>query len=258
MKINFFKYQGAGNDFVIIDNRSGNIRLTTAQVNFLCDRRFGIGADGLMLVAQAEGYDYRMVYFNADGHESTMCGNGGRCMAAFTYHAGLAGTEQFFTAVDGAHKANILSGDLVSLEMQDVTHITIEEDATILNTGSPHFVQFVADVAAIDVYKEGKAIRNRDQFQPKGINVNFVMATPSGLKIRTYERGVEAETLACGTGVTAAAIASAADKTGKLIIPVEAMGGMLEVSFEKKDAQQATNIWLKGPAKMVFSGTIEI
>lgn len=258
MKINFFKYQGAGNDFVIIDNRSGNIRLTTAQVNFLCDRRFGIGADGLMLVEQAEGYDYRMVYFNADGNESTMCGNGGRCIAAFTRHNGIAGTAQSFVAVDGGHKANILSGDLVSLEMQEVTSIEKEADATILNTGSPHFVQFVEDVTHIDVYKEGKAIRNREQFQPKGINVNFVMATETGLKIRTYERGVEAETLACGTGVTAAAIASAAGKTGRMTIPVEAMGGMLEVSFEKTDAQHAIDIWLKGPAKMVFSGTIEI
>lgn len=258
MKINFFKYQGAGNDFVIIDNRSGNIQLTTAQVNFLCDRRFGIGADGLMLVEQAEGYDYRMVYFNADGNESTMCGNGGRCIAAFTHHAGMAGGEQFFVAVDGPHKANILSEDVVSLQMQDVSQIEIAQDATILNTGSPHFVQFVADVATIDVYKEGKAIRNRAQFQPKGINVNFVMATDTGLKVRTYERGVEDETLACGTGVTAVAIASAADKTGQMTIPVEAMGGMLEVSFEKTDAQHAHNIWLKGPAKMVFSGTIEI
>ncbi|MBL7704379.1 MAG: diaminopimelate epimerase [Taibaiella sp.] len=258
MKIDFFKYQGAGNDFVIIDNRSGAIRLTTAQVNFLCDRRFGIGADGLMLVEQAEGYDYRMVYFNSDGNESTMCGNGGRCIAAFTFHSGLAGAEQFFTAIDGAHKANILPGDLVSLQMQDVEHIDIEDKASILNTGSPHFVQFVEDVAGIDVYTEGKAIRNREQFQPKGINVNFVMNTRAGLKIRTYERGVEDETLACGTGVTAAAIASAAGKTGKMTVPVEAMGGMLEVSFEKTDAQHAVNIWLKGPAKMVFSGTIEI
>lgn len=258
MKINFFKYQGAGNDFIILDNRSGEIQLTTAQVNFLCDRRFGVGADGLMLVEQAGGYDYRMVYFNADGNESTMCGNGGRCIAAFTHHKGLAGAEQYFVAVDGPHKANILSTDMVSLQMQDVARIETADGATILNTGSPHFVQFVEDVAAIDVYKEGKAIRNREQFQPKGINVNFVMATGSGLKVRTYERGVEDETLACGTGVTAAAIASAAGKTGQMTIPVEAMGGMLEVSFEKTEDQQVQNIWLKGPAKMVFSGTIEI
>ena len=258
MKIDFFKYQGAGNDFVIIDNRSGAIGLTMAQVNFLCDRRFGIGADGLMMVEQADGYDYRMVYFNADGNESTMCGNGGRCIAAFSFHSGIAGAEQFFTAIDGAHKANILPGDLVSLQMQDVDHIDMDDKVSILNTGSPHFVQFVEDVTCIDVYGEGKAIRNREQFQPKGINVNFVMATAAGLKIRTYERGVEDETLACGTGVTAAAIASAAGKTGKMTVPVAAMGGMLEVSFEKTDAQHATNIWLKGPAKMVFSGTIEI
>ncbi|OJV53045.1 MAG: diaminopimelate epimerase [Bacteroidetes bacterium 43-16] len=258
MKINFFKYQGAGNDFVIIDNRSQSIQLTTEQVNFLCDRRFGIGADGLMLVEQAEGYDYRMVYFNADGHESTMCGNGGRCIAAFTHHTGVSGKEQLFIAIDGPHKANILSPDLVSLQMQDVDQVEQSEEATILNTGSPHFVKFVQDVATVDVYSEGKTIRNRDQFQPKGINVNFAMFTDSGLKVRTYERGVEDETLACGTGVTAAAIASATDKTGHITVPVATLGGMLEVSFDKTDDQHINNIWLKGPAQLVFSGTIDI
>jgi diaminopimelate epimerase len=258
MNIHFYKYQGAGNDFVIIDNRSFPIQLSTAQIAFLCDRRFGIGGDGLMLLQSLPGADFEMVYYNADGNESTMCGNGGRCIAAFANHLGIVEKDMNFKAIDGMHQASILENHIVALHMQDVASIEFEEDVTILNTGSPHYIKRVADVKQIDVFNEGRAIRNQDTFQPKGINVNFVAEDATGLTIRTYERGVEDETLACGTGVTAAAIASVKKNIGTFEIPVTAMGGNLSVSFEKKTDNTAENIILTGPATLVFEGDIII
>ncbi|HRP89419.1 MAG TPA: diaminopimelate epimerase [Edaphocola sp.] len=258
MEISFFKYQGAGNDFVMIDNRNGNIQLSTEQIARLCDRRFGIGADGLILLENAIGYDYRMVYFNADGNESTMCGNGGRCLAAFAYHLGVAGINQSFIAIDGPHLAKIVQQNEVALQMKDIESIELYNEDVILDTGSPHYIRFVKEVDAVNVYLEGKAIRNLERFQPKGINVNFVQKTLEGLKIRTYERGVEDETLACGTGVTAAAIANASSDTGKQSVKVQALGGDLLVDFEKIDNQHFQNVWLTGPALLVFKGEITI
>lgn len=258
MKIHFYKYQGAGNDFIIIDGRDTALGLSEAQIQFLCDRRFGIGADGLMLLERAEGYDHKMVYFNADGHESSMCGNGGRCIAAFAHMIGATGSEQHFLAIDGPHLAKIIEADQVALQMKDIDRIEFDEEATIMDTGSPHFVKFVADLEAIDVVAEGRAIRNRARFQPKGINVNFVQLTGEGIKVRTYERGVEDETLACGTGVTASAIAAACNLSGDITTVVKAAGGELEVRFTKHDAQKINNVWLNGPAQFVFEGHIEI
>lgn len=257
MKIQFYKYQGAGNDFVLIDNRDGQINLSTEQVAFLCDRRFGIGADGLMLLQSKEGVDFEMVYYNADGNESTMCGNGGRCIAAFAYHKGVVGREMNFEAIDGLHDAVILPNDNVALHMTNVEAIHFENGYTVLNTGSPHYVKEVADTQAVNVFEEGRSIRNQQEYQPKGINVNFVAPNTVGLNVRTYERGVEDETLACGTGVTAAAIASVKEKTGIFQIAVKAMGGNLSVMFEKRTPDTAENIILTGGAKFVFEGTIE-
>lgn len=258
MTVHFYKYQGAGNDFVILDNRNKTYSLTTEQINFLCDRRFGIGADGLMLLETAEGYDFRMVYYNADGNESTMCGNGGRCIAAFAQHLSVAGNQQSFIAIDGPHEALIRDNGIVSLQMQDIDVIEFGSDAAILNTGSPHYVSFDEDIDVLDIFTEGRNIRNADRFQPKGINVNFVERTASGLRIRTYERGVEDETLACGTGVTAAAIASVGEATGHFEIAVSARGGDLSVQFDKTGAQTVRNVWLTGPAQAVFAGTIDL
>lgn len=258
MKINFYKYQGAGNDFVIIDNRDNNIQLSTAQINFLCDRRFGIGADGLMLLENADGFDYKMLYYNADGNESTMCGNGGRCIAAFAKKIEAAQAEQHFIAIDGPHLATIIEADTVALQMKNINHIEIDKEASILDTGSPHFVKFVTKLDGIDVVTAGRDIRNRERFQPKGINVNFVEVVDDKIKVRTYERGVEDETLACGTGVTAAAIAAACNKTGIIETDVEAMGGDLKVRFNKINSNQIEDIWLTGSAKLVFEGEIEI
>jgi diaminopimelate epimerase len=258
MNIHFYKYHGAGNDFILVDNRELNIKLNTEQIAFLCHRRFGVGADGLMLLQSVKDADFEMVYFNADGNESTMCGNGGRCIAAFAHRLGITGDTMEFKAIDGMHRAEILQDGTVALHMQDVSAIEFEENFTILNTGSPHFIQWVDDAATIDVFAEGRKIRNRSEFRPKGINVNFVNKTGNGINIRTYERGVEDETLACGTGVTAAAIAVVGKEIGSYAIPVKAMGGMLSVSFDKKSETTAEHIILTGGATFVFEGEVEI
>lgn len=258
MELNFYKYQGAGNDFILIDNREGIIALHTEQIARLCDRHFGIGADGLMLLQPDEESDFEMVYFNSDGRESTMCGNGGRCIAAFAYKLGVAGKQMNFKAIDGLHFAVVKDNNIVALQMQDVTEIEFGNGYEVLNTGSPHFVSWVESAVDVQVVEEGRAIRNNERFQAEGINVNFVNRNGNGITIRTYERGVEDETLACGTGVTAAAIVSVGQQTGVFHIPVAAKGGDLSVSFEKTGPQRAENIILTGGANFVFEGKMEI
>ena len=255
----FYKYHGTGNDFILIDNRDGKIKLTTEQVAHLCHRRFGIGADGLMLLEEAPGYDFKMVYYNSDGGESTMCGNGGRCMTAFAKELSIITTSALFVAIDGEHTATIHQDGLISLHMKDVDSMEIHEGYTILNTGSPHYVKWVEDVVHADVYGEGNAIRNQDEFQPKGINVNFVHAiAPNKLLVRTYERGVEDETYSCGTGVVASAIAATKDTTGIFATKIETPGGELEVTFTKHAPHSAVTVVLTGPAALVFKGDIKL
>jgi diaminopimelate epimerase len=256
--IHFYKYQGTGNDFIIIDHRAGNIQLSREQIAFLCHRRLGIGADGLMLLESAEGYHFKMVYYNADGNESTMCGNGGRCITAFARHLNLINEKAFFIAIDGEHQAQFTQDNQIALQMNDVAEIQHDTTHSILNTGSPHYVLWHKDVAEIDVFKEGRAIRNKSEFAPKGINVNFVTAGTNGLSVRTYERGVEDETLSCGTGVTAAAIAASKDAVGKFDTQVTTPGGMLNVSFTKNSPDTATDVVLTGPATFVFEGDIQL
>ncbi|MEN9370683.1 MAG: hypothetical protein RI952_1548 [Bacteroidota bacterium] len=255
----FYKYQGAGNDFIIFDNRKHELDfLSKDQVKMLCDRRFGIGADGLMLLENDSELDFKMVYFNADGAESTMCGNGGRCLVKFAQSLNIFDKETNFLAVDGHHNAKF-SDDLVSLKMIDVTDIKNSNGEFILNTGSPHYIKFVDDLTNYPVYEEGKKIRNSADFKAEGINVNFVAKTNNGIKVRTYERGVEDETLSCGTGVTAAAIAYAQlnNLYDQQNIAIETLGGNLNVSFLRtKDS--FTEVYLKGPAVMVYSGSIAI
>ncbi len=254
----FHKYHGTGNDFILIDNRDGSITLTKSQVAYMCHRRFGIGADGLMLLELAAGYDFRMVYYNSDGGESTMCGNGGRCITAFAKSLGIVDTVADFLAIDGPHTARICNNGVISLHMKDVADMSIYDDHTILNTGSPHYIQWEKDVKEVDVFTAGRAIRNRDQFQQDGINVNFVQFIDDKLFVRTYERGVEDETLSCGTGVTAAAIAATCSATGSFETGIETPGGHLEVSFTKNTAVSATDVVLTGPAVFVFSGSIDV
>ena len=257
MKLSFFKYQGTGNDFVILDNRRNQLSLHTEQIAFLCDRRMGIGADGLMLLQEKPGYDFEMVYFNADGKQGSMCGNGARCIVAFAASLGIVESKTHFLAVDGSHEALIPSFQYVSLKMKDVSHITRDGQYCILNTGSPHYVQFEKEIEGIDVVKEGRKIRYSEAFAAEGINVNFVAKENNHLIVRTYERGVENETHSCGTGVTAAALASA-DATGSYQITVQTPGGNLSVSFEKAANDQYSNIWLSGPATFVFTGEINL
>jgi len=258
MHIQFYKYQGTGNDFILIDNRDRTLHLSLKEIAFLCDRRFGIGADGLMLLELEAGYDFKMVYYNSDGNESTMCGNGGRCITAFAQQLGIIESEANFLAVDGDHKATIHPDKSVSLQMVDVPEITKSDACFILNTGSPHYISWVEDLDGLDVFQEGRMIRNREQFQPKGINVNFAKRLTDGIRVRTYERGVEDETLSCGTGVTAAAIAFSDIATGKFSIAVETPGGRLEVSYEKDSPYTAKNVILTGPAQFVFEGNIDL
>ena len=259
MQVHFYKYQGTGNDFVIIDNREGKVVLDTRQINHICDRRFGIGADGLMLLEIAEGYDFKMVYYNADGNESTMCGNGGRCITAFAKKLGVIVDQANFIAIDGPHQATINNDNTVSLGMQNVQGIILNNDHSILDTGSPHYVTFVEDIELVDVYSKGKVIRTQEKFQPKGINVNFVQTlNDTEINVRTYERGVENETLSCGTGVTACAIATVKNKTGSFNTSINTPGGKLAVSFTKPAFDKATDITLTGPTQLVFEGDIEI
>lgn len=262
--IPFIKYQGAGNDFVLVDQRrhkwieAGDKHLVAR----LCNRRFGIGADGLILLQNCPDADFEMVYFNSDGGLSTFCGNGGRCVAAFAASLGIVGEKARFRAADGLHEAEISGegeGMRVRLSMRNLNQWKRDGDAWILDTGSPHYVRFAPQIADIDLGREGAAVRYAEPYaRSGGINVNFVCETgPNAIAIRTYERGVEAETLACGTGVTAAALAYALrrDLYGDLRIAVSAQGGALAVAF-RRAASGFERVWLEGPAVRVFEGTI--
>lgn len=260
MLLQFHKYQGTGNDFILVDNRKGAIFLDHACIAALCNRRFGIGADGLMLLENHDGYDFRMVYYNSDGNESSMCGNGGRCIVSFAHKLGLGTNGKFsFLAIDGAHEA-IISGNRVELKMQDVREVEKIGDSYYLNTGSPHLVNFVQGITSLDIVKEGRAIRYSDRFAEEGTNVNFVESIGEDIHVRTYERGVEDETFSCGTGVTACALVAAITgvSTGRNSCVLQTPGGTLEVSFERVLEQNFYNIWLKGDALYVFSGEIEV
>jgi diaminopimelate epimerase len=260
MKLLFYKYQGTGNDFIILDNRNNEVgQLSPQQIHHLCDRKFGIGADGLMLLSIKEGYDFEMLYYNADGNESSMCGNGGRCLVKFAYEMGIHKSLYKFLAIDGEHKAEINTKGIVRLKMQDVNEVEEHGSYSILNTGSPHFIKFANNVKDIDVVESGRDIRYSKAFEQKGINVNFVeKLDESTIFVRTYERGVEDETLSCGTGVTAAALVSAHNDNGFNDVAIKTTGGNLHVEFEKMSETHFTNIWLCGPATFVFKGQIEL
>lgn len=258
MTIQFYKYQGTGNDFVIIDNRDGNIHLTTEQVKFLCDRRFGIGGDGLMLLNNLAGYDFYMMYYNADGRESSMCGNGGRCLTRFAHDMGIHKDTFHFLAVDGEHKASLAENGWINLKMKDVDGITNHHGDFVLNTGSPHYIKSVGDVMNMDVFAEGRHIRYSKEFAAEGVNVNFVEPAEKKIIVRTYERGVEDETYSCGTGVTASALVFAHNENGFNRIDIQTKGGHLAVEFEKKSEQVFENIWLCGPAVFVYKGEVDL
>lgn len=260
MKIKFDKYQGAGNDFILLDNRENTLdQLKVEQVRKMCDRRFGIGADGLMLLNKKEGFDFEMVYFNADGNKGSMCGNGGRCITQFASALGIKKNEYLFSAIDGIHKAEINLEKEIKLEMNNVKDIEFSLDHYVLDTGSPHYVKFIKGIEDYDVVTEGRKIRNSKEFAKKGINVNFVeILSDDKIYVRTYERGVEDETLSCGTGVTASALVAAHNDNGFNRVEVKTRGGNLSVEFDKKSDREFVNIWLCGPATFVYSGEIEL
>lgn len=256
MELEFYKYQGTGNDFIMIDNRAQGFDETNIPlVTRLCDRRFGIGSDGLILIKEKEGYDFEMVYYNADGSQS-MCGNGARCAVAFSRFLGLLSDSCRFYAIDGPHEARFHQGQ-VELGMSPVTGIsTIEEDFYV-NTGSPHHIRLVDEIKDFPVVEEGARIRYSDRY-PKGTNVNFVsVISDQEIFVRTYERGVENETLSCGTGVTACALVVGAIK-GQNKVKIQTLGGTLMVSFTSNPDGSFKDVLLIGPAEQVFHGSIKV
>ncbi|PKA81915.1 diaminopimelate epimerase [Ulvibacter sp. MAR_2010_11] len=255
MEFGFFKYQGTGNDFVILDNRLQVFpKNNTKLVAQLCDRKFGIGADGLILLEKHPTAHFTMVYYNADGNPSSMCGNGGRCITHFAKYLNIIDKKAVFEAVDGMHEATI-DNDIVSLKMNNVPFVSVADGYTFLDTGSPHHVQIVSNLDTFNVFSEGRRLRN-DLYGKEGANVNFVEAIKDDIfAVRTYERGVEDETLSCGTGVTAVAIAlfetgiASANK-----VQLQTPGGILTVTFTKTSSGYE-NIYLIGPAVQVYKGT---
>jgi diaminopimelate epimerase len=257
LKQAFYKYHGAGNDFIMIDNRDGHFDKTNLQlVRFLCHRHFGVGSDGLILLENHPELDFTMVFYNPDGSQS-FCGNGSRCAMAFAKRLGMIENTCTFLSTDGVHKGEYISDDEIHLNMHDVTHVEIGDDYCSLNTGSPHYIRFVDDIEHVDVYAEGKKIRHNERFKQEGVNVNFVQRLDdTSIAIRTYERGVENETLACGTGIVAAALASRLKYTTSTHINVKARGGDLLVKFDAKTTNHFINVWLVGPAVFVFEGKV--
>ena len=260
MIIEFYKYEGTGNDFIIIDNRELKFKPYQKSISKLCNRRFGIGADGLILLQNKKGYDFEMIYFNSNGNEGSMCGNGGRCITALANHLGITKNETKFSAIDGEHQSIVISENnnisTISLKMLDVNKIEVYDDFYFINTGSPHYVKFINNINNFDVYNKGKKIRYDKKFIPTGTNVDFVEIIKNAIFVRTYERGVENETLSCGTGVIASALATAI-KTGSNndFFNIQTKGGNLKVSFKKYN-NSFTDIWLEGPVSFVFKGEI--
>ncbi|AWG20024.1 diaminopimelate epimerase [Flavobacterium faecale] len=260
MQVEFYKYQGTGNDFVMIDNRNETFPKNDIKtIAHLCDRRFGIGGDGLILLENDPEANFKMVYYNSDGNQSTMCGNGGRCLVAFAKKMNVIDNTATFNAIDGLHHASISPEGIVSLQMIDVDQINSTADYSFLNTGSPHHVQLVNDLKNYNVKDNGAALRYGTLYGQEGSNINFVSKIDNTtFSLRTYERGVEDETLACGTGATAVAIAmNATGQTTATAMTINVEGGKLAVSFDKQ-GNNYTNVFLIGPAEFVFGGTVTI
>ncbi len=251
----FYKYQGTGNDFILIDGRAEIPSWSQKEIEQLCHRRFGIGADGLIILAPDDTHDFRMIYYNSDGRESSMCGNGGRCIAQFAHDLGLGSRFQFI-AIDGPHAAEVLQ-DRVRLQMKDVASVEARGNDWFTDTGSPHHVVFHEAPNSLEIIPAARAIRNAEPYAKDGVNVNFINGEGQNWEMRTYERGVEDETYSCGTGVTAAAlVAHAAGKVPQSPINMKTKGGELRLSFEHSSERGYFNIWLEGPALKVFEGRL--
>ncbi len=256
MRLNFYKYQATGNDFILIDNRQELFNGDLDTIKSLCDRRFGIGGDGVILIENHSDYDFEMVFYNPDGSMS-LCGNGSRCAVRFAQKLGLVENEATFLAHDGVHTATI-TPENIKLKMSDVQSVRLMGDGIFVDTGSPHYVQFVADVSRYNVYDEGKKIRSGGLFGTAGTNVNFVeIMKEDSIFVRTFERGVENETLSCGTGVTACAIASNYRELSSPV-SIKTLGGNLRVDFTKAGHNSFSDVYLTGPAELVFDGSVEL
>lgn len=260
MIMQFSKFHGNGNDFVAINNMKGEISLLPSDIQQLCDRRFGVGADGVIELRMAKNKDFELIYYNSDGFPGSMCGNGGRCAVAFAQMLGIiTGNQTVFSAFDGIHKAKVnkrINNKTldISLQLADVLKISKDKNSFFLDTGSPHHIEFVDNADAVDVFQKGREIRNSDKYKPDGTNVDFVEMKHDSIYVRTYERGVEDETLSCGTGVTASAIATGL-VLGITKVAISTKGGEFAVSFDLDfEKMMAKNIWLTGPAELVFNG----
>jgi diaminopimelate epimerase len=257
MKIPFQKYEATGNDFVIIDNRKGEYSFSIDQIKKICDRKFGVGADGLMLIERHPTLDFNLIYFNSDGSAS-LCGNGSRAAVRMASSLGMINGHATFNAYDGLHDAEVLPNSIVRLKMNDVREVKRSDNGFFINTGSPHFIQTVSNAKDFAVVEEGKKIRYSESFKPGGTNANFIELLPNNtIFVRTYERGVEDETLSCGTGVTAAAIA-AKFQGYQSPVGIRTLGGELSVEFKSSQDGSFTDVYLIGPAKKVFEGTLEL
>ena len=255
MGLTFFKYQGTGNDFIMFDGRSKTVNFTASEISSLCDRRFGIGADGLIVLRNKEGVDFLMDYYNADGTQS-FCGNGSRCAQAFAKKLGIIKNSSKFEAIDGIHEGRVEEG-LFATKMGNVSEIERIEKDYFIHTGSPHYIKYVKNVDEIDVHNEGSRIRNSEPFKKEGTNVNFVSVEQDHLKVRTFERGVEGETYSCGTGVTAVAISFLHQMNSKdTAVNISTRGGNLRIELTRTGSNAFENIWLIGPAKEVFRGEL--
>jgi diaminopimelate epimerase len=264
VKIHFYKYQATGNDFVLIDNRTAGYTFSKEQIEKVCHRRFGIGADGLMLIEKDPALDFKLVYYNSDGSQS-LCGNGSRAAVRMASSLGMVNGKAQFNAYDGLHIAQLLPSEIVKLKMSDVQKTEKRQEDFFINTGSPHHIRFVNNVQQFPVFDEGKKIRYSDSYKPGGTNVNFVELLPDNtIYVRTYERGVEDETLSCGTGVVAAALA-ASFKGYLSPVKIKTLGGDLSVEFKTSEVASVNrqegmfqDIFLIGPAKLVFEGDLEL
>ena len=264
MKIQFYKYQGTGNDFVMVDNRDGCFNYNNTEfISSICDRKYGIGCDGLILIEDDIDLDFNMRYFNSDGSQLGMCGNGARCVTHFAKKLGIINNSAIFQAIDGIHHAEITDNNYARVKMNDIdmsNYDLIDKnfDNIYLNTGSPHLVINSNDIDKIDVFNEGRKIRFDDTYKKEGVNINFVeVASDNSLcKVRTYERGVEDETLSCGTGAIAVAVVlNYSNIVSKKEIKISMKGGDLNVSFDRV-GDNFSNIWLSGVVSEVYKGEI--
>lgn len=257
MIVDFFKYHGHGNDFILFDNRNLNIKLDKAQISALCHRRFGIGSDGIILIEEAKDADYYMLYYNPDGSQS-LCGNGSRCALHFAEKLGIIRDRAVFSAIDGRHDGIIIN-DISSVRMHDISDIEEGEEYYYMNNGSPHYVKIVDNLDIVNVFEEGQKIRFNDRFKNEGTNVNFLEIKTGRIRSRVYERGVENETWSSGTGTAATAIAAFLhDNSIGNLVKIETRGGILEVSFNHHGGLNFTDVWLKGKVHEVFSGRVNI